>query len=275
MNETEMMYIAVGFILALTGFGILAMQVFQAWKDEKRKIEEDFTLSKQYEPKRSMSNMMVFIMVGSTSLMYVLVMAMLLLILGDNTSLPVASDLVAKFIMLMGATSLIGNISRIPNAKYAVRDMAYYPVFPEDIEEAIKNEKDLNKRHEIMDKYMEENGLNKGRWYFGKYMVINTIPETNSLYMFMMTDLILVFSGLMGTMENVQDISPEFSSTMFATGVLFVILTLPSIFFMKKAADIDMNDKNFAKKILKTFYGAIPPIIGLVIMIYALLPIMG
>ena len=275
MNETEMMYIAIGFILALTGFGLLAMQVFQAWKDEKRKIEEDLTLSKQYEPKKSMSKMMIFIMMGSTSVIFVLLMTILLSVGGGSASLPVASDLAAKFIMLMGATSLVSNIARIPNAKNAVRDMAYYPLFPDDIEEAMRNEKDLNKRHEIMDKYMEENGLNKGLWYFGKYLVINTIPETNILYMFMMTDLILVFTGLMGTMENVQDISPEFSSTMFATGVLFVILTIPSIISMKKSADIEMRDENFAKKMLTAFYGFAPGIIGLVIMMYALMPIMG
>ena len=275
MNETEMMYIAVGFILALTGFGLLAMQTFQAWKGEKRKIEEDFALSKQYEPSKSMGTMMVFIMITGSSLMYILVMTLLLSIVCDDSSLPVASDLVAKFIMLMGATSLIGNIARMPNLKESVGAVAYVPRFPDSIKAELEGERDLNRRYEIMEKFVEENGLNRGRWYFGKDMVINVIPETNNIYIFMIAEMLMIFTGLMGDMGDVQDISPEFSSAMFATGVLFVILTIPSIFYMKKAAEIEMNEKNFGKKILMVVYGAIPPIIGLVLMMYKLVSIMG
>ena len=275
MNETEMMYIAVGFILAVTGFGVLAMQTFQAWKGEKRKIEEDFALSKQYEPSKSMGTMMVFIMITGSSLMYILVMTLLLSIVCDDSSLPVASDLVAKFIMLMGATSLIGNIARMPSLKESVRAIAYVPRFPDSIKAELEGERDLNRRYEIMEKFVEENGLNRGRWYFGKYMVINVIPETNNIYIFMIAEMLMIFTGLMGDVGDVQDISPEFSSAMFATGVLFVILTIPSIFFMKKAAEIEMNEKNFGKKILMVVYGAIPPIIGLVLMMYKLISIMG
>ncbi len=275
MNETEMMYIAIGFILALTGFGILAMQVFQAWKDEKRKIEEDFTLSKQYEPKMSMGKMMVFIAMGSTPVVFVLLTTMLLWISEESVSLPVASDLVAKFIMLMGATALIGNIARIPNAKNAVRDIAYYPAFPDDVKQAMNAEKDLNKRYAIMEKYVEEKGLSKSDQYFGRYLIFNTLPETNNLYILLITIQLLVFTGLMGETGNVQDISPELSSTMFTTGVLFVILTIPSIFSMKKSADMEMGGENYAKKVLTAVYGFVPGIIGLGIMTYAMLPIMG
>ena len=275
MNETEMMYIAIGFILALTGFGILAMQVFQAWKDEKRKIEEDFTLSKQYEPKGSISLMMVFIMIASSSVIFVLLVTLMLSLGEEAVSIPVASDLVAKFIMLMGATALVSNIARIPNAKNAVRDFAYYPALPDDVKNTMKKENDPQKREKMIKEFAEEHGLKYGKKNFGKYLVFNAFPETNNLYILLITIQLLVFTGLLGTMENVQDISPEFSSTMFATGILFVILTLPSIFFMKKAAEMEMNDKNFAKKVLTAVYGFVPGIIGLGIMVYAMLPLLG
>ena len=273
MNETEMMYIAVGFMLSLAGLALFAMQVFQAWKDEKRKIEEDFTLSKQYEPKSSLGMVMAFIAMAATSLIFVILTTMMLSISERSVLLPVTSDLVAKFIMLMGATSLVGSIARIPNAKHAVRDIAYYPALPDDVKDTLRYERDPGKRQKMIRDFVEEKGLEHGSENFGRYFVINAVSDTNNIYILLITIQLMAFTGLMGRLEHTRDISPEFSSTLFVTGVLFVLLTIPSIVSMKKAADIEMNQKNFGKKILVAFYGFAPGIIGLAIMTYVMLPI--
>jgi len=132
MNETAMMYVVLGFILAAAGFGVYAMQVFQAYNREKRKIKEDFELSKMYEPEKAMQNIMVFIMIGSTGIVYVMLLSMFLSLFPEaETTVPNAYSLSAKFVMIMGATALIANLSRIFIVARAVQDLAYMPVLSE------------------------------------------------------------------------------------------------------------------------------------------------
>ncbi|GEM_PF-2141228 len=273
MHESDMMYIVVGFILAIAGFGIYAMQVFQAYLKEKKKIEEDFELSKKYEPKAAMGLVMVFIMIGSTGIMYMLVTTVILLISENYELLPNAAGLVSRFIMLIGATVFVADISRIPYSTRAMREFVYDLILPEDI----KTEKDLQKRWEMEKEYYEKNGFEHPRRNFGKYVVFLTLPETMLMYIYLITILLIIFGGLMESeaTDVASDLDVGFVSGMFATGVLYVVLTIPAIFSMKKSAEIEMTRENFGKKILVALYGIIPSIMGLVMMIYMVISLIG
>ncbi len=272
MNDSDMMFIVLGFILALAGFGIYAMQVFQAYLREKKKIEEDFELSKKYDPGRAKDKILLFIMIGSTGIVFVMLLTVILSISEGYGSLPNSANLVARFIMIMGATVLVVDLSRISYVVKAARELTYQIALPEYID----SEKDFQKRREMETEYYEKNGFEDPNRNFGKYIVFNSLPETMLIYALLMNMLLLTFTNLLGGFgTGVQDINPEFASRIFAAGVLYVLLTIPAIFSMKKSAEMEMTQENFGKKIMVAVYGLIPSIMGLVIMILAMLPLLG
>ncbi len=272
MPQNILIYPVLGLVIALSGFGYYAMAVFRAYKEEKRRIEEDFGLSKKYEPKRGEPMTMIFIMLGSPGVVYVLITSVLLMVSATYDALPNASGLVARFIMLLGATVFVGDLSRIPYSVKAARELSYQPPMPDYIRE----EKDMQKRNEMLKEYGEKNGLKNPRENFGKYIVFVALPETMLIYMYLITIMLMIFGGLMEKdATGIEDIDPGLASAMFATGILYIVLMIPAIFSMKKSAEMEMTPENFPKKVLVALYGFIPSIIGLVIMIYTMLPLIS
>jgi hypothetical protein len=276
MSSNDIMYMVIGLILALLGFGYYTIEVWKAYNDEKRKIKEDFQLSQKYEPEKAAPKVFIFIAVGAEGIVYLILLMTLLMIFSQGKEdLQNSIALASKFIMLMGATVLVVDISRIFPVKEAVRDISYQVSIPKNIMDEITNEKDMQKRWNILLDYYEKENLHKGAMNFGKHTILTTIVETMLMYILLINILLLVSLGLIGKgPATVTDISAGFATNIFMAGVLYILLCIPSIFFMKKCAEISMENNGFVKKILMASYALSLPTIGLVIMIYAMLPLL-
>ncbi len=274
MPTDALLYSLIGLILALSGFGYYAIEVWKAYKEEKRKIEEDLWLSQKYAPENAMSKVMVYIMMRFTGVVYVILLITLLLVFSEGKGhLENSITLTSELIMLMGAVVLIANISMIPLTKDAVKDIVYQP---REIPKDILSETNLEKRYRMIREYYEKEGLNTGAFNFGKHTILLSFPETLLIYALLTDILVMTFTGLMSREVVVfQDIDSGLASSIFFAGVLYVVLCLPTPYFMKKASELPIEGKDFAKRILMATYGLSLPTIGLAIMIYTMLPLLA
>ncbi len=274
MQSDALMYSLLGLILALAGFGYYAIEVWKAYKEEKKRIEEDFQLSEKYAPEKAVAKVMIYIMIGSTGVIYLfLLLSLLMVFSGENETFKNSIMLSSKFIMLMGAIVLITDVSKIPIAKNAVRDSVYEP---KELPKEILSETNLEKRYEMMKEYYEKNGLNMSTFNFGKHIVFLAFLETLIIYSLLIGVLLLVMTGLMSEQPGgFQDIDSGLAASIFLAGVLYVALCIPTIYFTKKASEIPIEGKDFVKKMLTALYGLILPTLGLIIMIYTMLPLLS
>ena len=262
MFQDYLVYIVSGLVLAIAGFAYYAVEVLKAYNDEKRKIKEDFELSQKYEPEKAMMTIMSLIAMSFTGVVFTILLTLLLWI-GNPENAPNTAELISKFIMIAGITSLIANISRMPYGIQAARDLSYQPILPDEI----KREKDLAKRAQMIEEFIKNQGLDNRSMNIGKYFLFHSLPETLNLYALLIAIELMAFTHAL-TIGNATNISTELSSQIFMSGILYIILTIPAIFSMKKSSEIEMTQENLVKKVLVAFYGFIPSIIGLIIMTY-------
>ncbi len=270
MNSTDYVYIILGLIIALLGFGYYFMQLFKWYNSEKKKIEEDISIVKKYNPDIGKPKVLVMAMLGATGTIYVFLTTMLTVVLGSETY-PVATSLLAKYVFVVGLSAFISNLARIPMGINAAVDMAYTP--SAKLPEEIRNTKDINARYRKEMEFYDSLGIRNGNKYFRKHIVFLSLPETQSIYALLIFIELMVFTGLSGRVKTETDISSAFANNMFMAGLVLVLLSISAIFFMKKAAEIHMDE--FPRKVKIGSIGYIPGIIGLLIMMYTMLPLIS
>lgn len=269
MNSTDYAYMGIGLIVAIAGFLLYAAYTFRAYKDEKKKIEEDFSLSQKYRPEEALSKVLFFIVYGSTGVVYTCLTMTLTMLFGTD-ALPLATSLLAKYVLIMGLSTLIADLARTPVAMDAARDLVYSPSIepPEDI----KNIKDIYERSKKEMEFYKSHGLRAGSWNFGRHVVVASLPETQLVYSFLIFVLLSIFTGLLG--DNLEgDITQAFAGNMFLAGLVFVVLSSSAILSMKKCTEIPMEE--FGKRVMVALSGYIPGIIGLAIMMYVLVQLIS
>ena len=271
MNSADYVYMGAGLLLALAGFGYYAMEIFRAYKEEKKKIEEDFGLSQKYAPEKATYGVLIFIQMGATGPIYVLLSFILVYVFASD-SCPNSTLLASQFVFVMGITSLISNISRIPVATEAVREMAYVPSV--EIPEEIKKIESLNERWKKKMEFYENSGIKNGRRHFGKYTIFMALTDTWNIYALLSFLLALIGTGLFNKGELPQlDVSKDLANSTFFAGLIYAVLTVTTVFSMKKSTEIPIED--FKDRIKTASKGFIIPLIAFVFLIYMMLPLLS
>ena len=271
MQSDALMYSLLGLILALAGFGYYAIEVWKAYKDEKKRIEGDFQLSEKYAPEKALHRVLIFLQMGSTSTLYVLLSIILVYVSGSD-SYPNSTLLASQFVFIMGITSLISSISRIPIAKEGVRDTVYVPAI--DVPDEIKNIENLSERLEKETEFYEKAGLRNWRKSFGKYSIFMALGDTWNIFSLLAFVLVLIGTELLGNEGSTPvEVSKELANTIFFAGLLYSILTITTIFSMKKSTEIPIE--NFGERLKVASRGYAIPLIAFLFLIYTMLPLIS
>jgi len=248
MNPTE--YAIIGVLVALVGILIYEKYTLRAYSEEKKRIEEDISLSQKYAPKKALGMLYVALVNGANGAIFVL-LALVLFYANDMGS--IRASLSAKYILILGFSVLIANLSVIPIATEAMKDIVYFPSVK--VPKEIRDIKDMDERTRKEKEFYENEGIKNGSKNFGKHLILMSMPETLIIFAFIVFFLI----------SNNGKMTEALAENLFTIGLVFVLLAAMAIPIMKKAAEIPIE--KLPKKLIIAYLAYVPATVGFVIII--------